>query len=231
MPVGEFWHLVVATAVFLAIHVIPSSVLRNRLTGALGEAGYAIAFSVLSIAALLWMVLAFNAAPPGPVLWMNHGVAQYVTLVLMFVALLIGVGGLIGRSPTAVGGGGVARKGDPATGFLRITRHPFLTGVVLWSVAHLIVRGDLRAIVFFGGLGLLAAAGTVLIDRKSRRRLAGWERFAAVTSIVPFLAIIQGRNRLVFGELRLWRLAIGFVVFMAILHAHPYLMGTYPLPG
>lgn len=229
MPVGEFWQLVAATAVFLAIHIIPSSVLRQALVKRLGEGGYAVLFSALSLAALLWMVMAFNAAPSGPVLWMNHGPLQYLTLVLVLFAIMLGVGGLIGRSPTAVGGK-VPRDGDPATGYLRITRHPFLASVTIWAIAHLIVRGDLRAIVFFGGLGLLAAAGTLLIDRKTRLSDGGWLRFAEVTSIVPFLAILQGRNRLSLREIGIWRPVLGFVVFMAILHGHVFLMGANPLP-
>lgn len=226
---GEFWHLGLATAVFLAIHIVPSSVLRGALVARLGEKGYAFLFSLLSLAAIVWMVMAFNAAPSGPVLWMNHGPLQYVTLVLMLLALMLGVGGLIGRIPTAVGGR-LAAEGEPATGFLRITRHPFMVAVVIWALAHLLIRGDMRAIVFFGGLGLLAAVGTLLIDAKSRGRLSGWAGFERVTSIIPFLAIVQGRNRLALRELGLLRPAIGFILFMAILHAHPWIMGVSPLP-
>lgn len=35
-------------------------------------------------------------------------------------------------------------------------RHPMLMGVVIWSVAHLLVNGELTALVLFGGLGLWA---------------------------------------------------------------------------
>ena len=36
-------------------------------------------------------------------------------------------------------------------------RHPMLTGVIIWALAHLLVNGDLASIVLFGGLGLWAA--------------------------------------------------------------------------
>ena len=230
MPIGDFSGLVLATLVFLFIHIVPASALRAPLVNAIGERGYLAAFSILSLAALIWMIMSFNASDSGGYVWYHAGKIQYVTAVLMFIALVLGVGGLIGANPTSVGGK-VSGSGDPATGFLRITRHPFLMSVVIWSIAHLIVRGEMRAIVFFGGLGLLAAVGTVLIVAKTARRLGPeWERFRDATSIIPFLAIIQGRNRFSFSELKIWRLAIGVAVFALILHFHADIMGAYSLP-
>lgn len=34
----------------------------------------------------------------------------------------------------------------------RANRHPQLSGVILWAVAHLLVNGDLASMVLFGGL-------------------------------------------------------------------------------
>lgn len=44
-------------------------------------------------------------------------------------------------------------------------RHPMLTGFALWAVAHLLVRGDLGAVILFGGLGLWAVVAMVMINR------------------------------------------------------------------
>lgn len=230
MPIGDFSGLVLATLAFLFIHIVPASALRKPIVKAIGEGAYLGVFSVASLATLIWMVMAFNASDSGGFVWYHAGKIQYVSVVLMFLAFILGVGGLIGANPTSVGGK-VAGSGDPATGFLRITRHPFLVSVVIWSIAHLLVRGEMRAIVFFGGLGLLAALGTLLIDAKTARRLGpDWERFHNVTSIIPFLAIFQGRNSFHFAELKVWRLAIGAVAFAIVLHFHAAIMGVYPLP-
>jgi uncharacterized membrane protein len=227
---GEFGHLVLATLAFLGVHVISSSPLRPAAIRAMGEGAYTGLFSVASLAALVWMVMAFNASPSGGFVWYHAGQIQWVSAVLMFLAFVLGVGGLIGRNPASVGGK-VDPAPEPATGFLRITRHPFQTAVVLWALAHLLVRGEMRAIVFFGGLGLLSAVGTMLIDAKAKKRLGEeWDRFAAVTSIVPFLAILQGRNRLVLSELTWWKPLIGVVLFLVVLHFHAALMGVPPLP-
>ncbi|PTV96047.1 NnrU protein [Rhodobacter aestuarii] len=44
-------------------------------------------------------------------------------------------------------------------------RHPMLWGMVIWSVSHLLVNGDLSSIVLFGALGLWAVGEMVLINR------------------------------------------------------------------
>jgi uncharacterized membrane protein len=47
----------------------------------------------------------------------------------------------------------------------RVNRHPQLTGVILWAVAHLLVNGDLASIVLFGGFLAWAVASILLINR------------------------------------------------------------------
>jgi uncharacterized membrane protein len=49
-------------------------------------------------------------------------------------------------------------------------RHPQLTAVMLWSVAHLLVNGDVPSIVLFGGIFVWAAAEVVLINRATGPR-------------------------------------------------------------
>jgi uncharacterized membrane protein len=44
-------------------------------------------------------------------------------------------------------------------------RHPQLTAVKTWAIAHLLVNGDLASIVLFGGLLAWAVAEVVLINR------------------------------------------------------------------
>ena len=75
-------------------------------------------------------------------------------------------------------------------------RHPMLTAVVLWAVAHLLVNGDVPSLVLFGGLGLWALAEMVVINRAQpvwvppkRGNLMGDIRFLAI-SIVLFIVIV-----------------------------------------
>ena len=51
------------------------------------------------------------------------------------------------------------------TKITKIVRHPQLTAVLIWSIAHILVNGDTPSFVLFGGLGLWAIAEMVVINR------------------------------------------------------------------
>jgi hypothetical protein len=142
----------------------------------------------------------------------------------LFVAI-----GIATPSPTAVGGEAALREGVRASGILRITRHPFLWGVTIWAVAHLLVSAKPASLIFFGSLLLLALVGPPSIDAK-RARMFGehWTSFAESTSSVPFLAISQGRNRLSLAEIGWWRVALALVLYAVFLGAHAWLFGVSP---
>jgi len=100
-------------------------------------------------------------------------------------------------------------------------------GIALWAGVHALARGDAASLVFFGSFVVLALAGTRLIDaRKADSLGAEWARFAAVTSNVPFTAIVEGRNRLSWGEIGVKRVAVGLVLYAVIVLAHPWLFGV-----
>jgi uncharacterized membrane protein len=83
-----------------------------------------------------------------------------------------------------------------------------------------VARGDLKSLVFFGAFLVLAAVGTLAMDARKKTN-PDWPRFAAVTSHIPFVAIAQGRNRIVWREIGWLRPAIGLAVFFAVLLVHP----------
>jgi len=134
-------------------------------------------------------------------------------------------------NPTAVGGGALLTEKEPAKGIQRITRHPFLWGVALWSLCHLVLNGDVASVIFFGSFLIVAIAGPFSIDRKRKKAFGeAWNRFAALTSNVPFMAIIQGRNSLKIGELGWWPPVVAMVFYGLFLYFHKILFGVSPLP-
>lgn len=50
-----------------------------------------------------------------------------------------------------------------------VIRHPQLTAVKTWAVAHLLVNGDLASVVLFGGLLAWAVVEVILINRAEPR--------------------------------------------------------------
>jgi len=75
----------------------------------------------------------------------------------------------------------------------------------------------------------LALLGTLLIDRKfALRRGAQWRRFVAVTSNLPFAAILTGRQRLAVAEIGWRRVAVALLLYVVLLALHPWLFGLSP---
>lgn len=216
--------LVIATAAFLLTHFVPSTPLRPKLVAALGENRYRGLYVLAAFATLGWMIWAFVHAPAQAPLWRP---LVHLPLVVMPFSLLLVVGGLVRMNPTAVGAERLLKEDEPAQGMIRITRHPFMWGVILWSAAHILANADARATVFFGGFLALAGLGTLLIDRR-KSALPDWPRFAARTSNLPFLAIAQGRNRVVWREIGWARAAIALAIYAALLVLHPWLFGVRP---
>jgi uncharacterized membrane protein len=212
--------LVLATAAFILTHMVTSTPLRARLVGAIGEGPYRGLYSLAAFATLGLMIWAYVRTPPEP-LWAGM---RSVPLIVMPIALILIAGGF-GRNPTMVGAERLLQDSDPARGVVRITRHPIMWGIMLWAVAHILARGELKALVFFGGFVLLAALGTVLMDRRKRAN-PDWSHFAAATSNVPFVAIAQGRNRIDWREIGWQRPLIGLAAFFLLLVLHPWLFGV-----
>lgn len=222
--------LIAASAFFLLIHFVVSGTrLRDRLVALLREGPYRGAFALASVAGLVWMSRAYAQAPDIQ-LWPPLPGIRALAPVVVFAAFLFVAIGLATPSPTRVGmESSLVRGHEHARGMIRITRHPFLWGVALWALVHLVANGDMASMIFFGSLFVLALGGTAAIDAK-RRRMFGdaWQRFADVTSNVPFAAILAGRNRLglALREIGLLRPAVAIVFYTAFFVFHGRLFGV-----
>lgn len=218
-------YLILATLAFIGIHAVPATPWRAAAVRAIGESAYQGLFSLLSLAALAWMAVEYKRAPFEG-LWPGLRLVPMAVVPVAFVLLACGV---LARNPTAAGQGRAMQSADPARGIIRITRHPVMWAIMLWAAAHVLAIGSLQAVIFFGGLLLLAAAGTPLQDARKAKALGeDWARFAALTSNVPFVAIAQGRNRVVWREIGWWRPAAGLAAFAVLLWLHAWLFGVRP---
>jgi len=226
---GSLAALAFAAFAFVASHLaLPVPAVRRRLTAALGENGYLVFYSALSLLLFFWMVAAFKTAPEMP-LWTAPTALRHLALSVMLPAVLLVVCGYTQRNPTAVVLDRFA--GDQPYGITRVSRHPVMWGVGLWAVAHLIANDDAAALILFSAIGFLAFAGAALIDRR-RARTGGeaWRRLEGRTSNLPLLALAQGRagagiSRAV-AEIGAWRLLLVAVLYAGLLIAHPWFAGS-----
>lgn len=222
--------LTLAAMFFLGLHFgVAGTALRNQCVDRLGETAYRIAFSVLSLGGLFWLAHAYRAASYMET-WGQWAWFKPVTAGLMLVAFLFMMFGLTTPNPTALTGEKLLAADSSASGVLRVTRHPFLWGLAIWALTHVLANGDAASLILFGSLLVLVLGGMVSIDSK-RRRVFGehWERFAALTSVIPFVAIWQGRNRLEWKEFRRWQWGAALLAYAAVLHFHKAWFGVSPL--
>ncbi|MFD1195617.1 NnrU family protein [Seohaeicola saemankumensis] len=87
-------------------------------------------------------------------------------------------------------------------------RHPQLTAVKIWAVAHLLVNGDLASIILFGGMLAWAVASVILINRSEV-----WVRPAPGEAKKDILLVV-----------------ITLVLFGVMTAIHAWL-GVWPFPG
>ena len=129
-----------------------------------------------SVIAIVLMVLGYGRADAS-VLWGRTQALTSINNFLMLLAFYL----------FAASGKG--------TRITRAIRHPQLTAVLVWAAAHLLVTGDVRSLVLFGGLSIWAVTEMVLINRAEGPRGAYHappiksEIIAVVATVVVFAVV------------------------------------------
>jgi uncharacterized membrane protein len=221
-------NLILAALAFAGLHLLVSGTrLRDTLVASLGEKAYRGLFSLASAVMLGWLILAWakvRVPMPTPLPALKGPADLLVLVAFVFVVL-----GLLTPGPTIVGAEKLLENEDNVRGVHRITRHPFLWGIALWALVHLVLNPEAANLVFFGTFALVAIAGTFSIDAK-RARLYGehWPRYVAKTSNIPFAAVAQGRSRLALGEIGLLKIVAGLLAFGFFAYFHARFFGLPP---
>ncbi|ERN10047.1 hypothetical protein AMTRI_Chr06g172590 [Amborella trichopoda] len=189
--------LLILVFIFAAAHSGLAS-LRDPGEKLIGERAYRVLFAGISLPlALSTMVYFINHRYDGVQLWNIQsvpGIHQVVGLssVISFFFLYPSTFNLLE----------VAAVDKPKmhlweTGIMRITRHPQMVGQVIWCLAHTLWIGNSMAVAASAGLISHHLFGVWNGDR--RLALRHGEAFEAVkkrTSIIPFAAILDGRQKL-----------------------------------
>ena len=179
--------LVAGLLLWTVVHMLPSvgRPIRTRIVAALGENPYKGIFSLLIVTAVVLMAVGWRGAVPTHV-YMPPTWGRLAAFALMPIALMLF---FAAHTPTNI---------------KRVVRHPQLTGVVLWSIAHLLANGDSRSLVFFTGLASWAIVEMQLINHRD----GAWVKLDGLTVKGDVLTVV-----------------IGAVVFAILIVAHPYVAG------
>ena len=171
-----------------AVHLSPSVApgFKAAWKGKLGEGGYKGSFALLILTGLGLIILGWRSAQP-TLIYLPPDILRLPALMLMVLAFLLFTAS---NRPTRI---------------RRMVRHPQLGGVLVWSVAHLMLNGDSRSLLLFGGLGAWAMVEIVTISRREGL----WVKPDA-----------PGWGPEIIGAV------IGLVFFAVVLWAHPWLAGV-----
>jgi uncharacterized membrane protein len=202
----------IAVLFMVLSHAVPSApAVRERLIAKLGRPTFFAAYGALSLAILVWVILAFRRADPSDWVYLPPPGARAVAVLVMPFALFLVVARLMQR-PT-----------ERPVGVYRITAVPGSLGVLLWSVLHLINLGSVRHILLFGGFATIAS---IALIKNARMAAAAHHRIG----VVPFLAVLRGREQVAFREI-VPSLLLGLALYALLLWLHPVVIGVDPLAG
>lgn len=141
--------LTLGVLIFACVHFVPSLApsLKASAQQRLGEGGYKGLFSLLLLGSFALIIIGWRAAEPSGVYQPPFGLHKFALGLLALAFLLLAVSQRDSR--------------------LRLyIRHPQLTGVALWGLSHLLLNGDSRSIVLFGGMLLWALVEIIAISKR-----------------------------------------------------------------
>ena len=180
--------LILGIAIWSTAHLLPALAedRRNDLVARIGEPRYKLVFTVIILTSLGLMIAGWKEAHYVPVYEIATSL-RVVALMLMLISILLFVAS--------------ATKNN----LKRRLRHPQMTAVIIWSIAHLSANGDAASIVLFVGLGVWAAIEIITISRRD----GAWQK-----------PPVQPRG----NDIK--TLVAGLVAFVVLLMLHPWMSGV-----
>ncbi len=184
--------MILGLGLWWASHLFPITMADRRagVIARLGAGPYKALFALVSLGALVLMVIGYRQADFVNV-WTPPGWTVHLNNLLMLLAIFL------------------MDAKQFKSNARHYIRHPMLTAVKIWAVAHLLVNGDLASILLFGGV--LGWAVVAMVG--SNRRDGAWER--------PPKGTMAGLA---------WHGVFTVVVVAVIVAIHGPLLGVYTFP-
>lgn len=209
--------------------LLSSGPVRGRMIERLGLKAFKGIYTLIALVTfvgLFWVY--FHDKHAGRLLLDRSLPARHVTELLMLVAVLFMSMAHGAKSPASTAADMSGVRPSTPVGIQRITRHPLNTGFALFGLSHMLVNGTVGDWIFWGGFPVFAL---VSAWHQDLRLLASgdpaFRTFYERTSFVPFVAVLQGRQSIVWSEVR-WRgVAVGVVLYVVLRAVHPRLMGGF----
>ena len=167
--------LALGMLLFAFVHFVPSLApsLKAGTLQRLGDDGYKGIFSLLILGSFSLIILGWRSVEPSAIYQPPLGLHQPALVLLAIAFLLMATSKRNSRLRLVV-------------------RHPQLTAVALWAFSHLLLNGDNRSIVLFGGMLVWAVIEVIAISKREgvwiKAEPPSWGA-EAVTTIIAAITV------------------------------------------
>lgn len=183
--------MIAGLVLFLGIHTLTTfRDTRAAVVARLGEGGYKIVYTLISLAGLGLIIWGFSSyrATGWVNVWYPPVAMRHIALGLMLPAVILVVASYVrGRIYTTV-------------------KHPMLAGVKLWALLHLLANGDLGSIILFGSILAWAVYDRISLKRREDAGAppipvggVGNDLIAVAVGVVVYVALAFAFHPLVIG--------------------------------
>ncbi|MEC7247766.1 MAG: NnrU family protein [Cyanobacteriota bacterium] len=188
--------------IFAVIHS-GGAALRSRAEARIGARAWRLVFAALSIPSAVVVIGYFLAHRyDGIRLWNLQGLPGMVPVVWIVTAI-----SFLFLYPATYNLLEIPAVLKPqvrlyATGIIRISRHPQAVGQILWCLSHALWIGSSFMLVTCAGLIGHHLFAVWHGDRRLKQRFGdAFDKLRDETSVVPFAAVIEGRQTIIWTEL------------------------------
>jgi len=181
--------LILGVLLWATVHLIPAVApsIKQSVARSAGENGFKGIFTVSTLIALGLIIFGWRSIDQPTYLYILPLWTRHLGMLLVLLGFILFVA-----------------SGQPSR-IKQYLRHPQLTGLILWASAHLLMNGDSRSLVLFGGLGLWAILEIMCINRRDGE----W---------------VKPESPPLGQDIKI--LVIAVVVYAAVAWAHPWLAGV-----
>jgi len=185
--------LVLGLALFFLLHLVPifAREARSSVMSRIGALPYKGLFALASISSLYLVYKGWTLTDP-VFLYETPGWAYHLTALLVLIGFVLFI------------------ASNAPTNIRRVIRHPQLTAILFWSAGHMLVNGDSRSLIMFGGFFIWS----LITIWGSNRRDGEWEKPAKVGLVMDAVTVVIALA--FYGAFAFW--------------AHEWLIGISPMP-
>jgi len=222
--------ILIAWLLFAGTHIGGSSrPVRARLIRAVGLLGFKGLYTLVAFATFIPLCYVyFTNKHAGTALFTPGAGLRLLAQAIMLLAFVVFAQGIATPSPLSSQAEMTGAFPDRARGIQRVTRHPQNLGFALFGLAHCFANPNVGDWIFFGGFVVYALLSAMHQDGRARSTGPDPVRqFQDQTSLLPFGAILSGRQRLAareFNQVALWASIILFAILRAF---HGRLFGGF----